>query len=82
MTLGEILLTNKGRYNKAFIIENDPQTNGPVFKEINEDNIKKDQVQKKAKDYFLLEKEGIDEIFGNGDQLGLENDDRVLIIGV
>ena len=82
MTIAEILVTNKARYTKAFIIEADINDKSPVFRQISDATVDKDEMLLEAKDYFLLDKEGIDEIFGKGDELALTEEDKVLVIGM
>ncbi|MFM1514218.1 hypothetical protein ABGF49_04940 [Helcococcus ovis] len=82
MKVGELLLTNKDKYTKAFLIHNDKETNNAVFMQIKDENIDKDLIDKDAKDYFLLDNLAIDEIFGNSDKLGITDDDKVFIIGI
>lgn len=82
MTVVDLILVNKERYTKVFLIENDKETNKAIFREVNEDIIKEDDGEKEAKDYFMLDKEAIDEIFGNSDELQINDDDLVLLIGI
>lgn len=81
MKVSELLLLNKQKYTKVFIIEND-EDNKAVFTEVKEDNIDKEKLDIEAKDYFLLDREGINEIFGNADKLEINKDDQVLMIGL
>lgn len=82
MTVGELLLTNKEKYTKAFIIENEKESNKAVFTQILDSNITAEMIELDAKDYFMLDSEAIDEIFGNSKELGLNEEDLVLIIGL
>ena len=81
MTVGELLITNKEKYTKVFLVEND-ENNRAKFTRVSDSTIDKDQIYQEAKDYFLLDKIGIDEIFGNSDELEIVEDDRILIIGI
>lgn len=81
MTVGELLITNKEKYTKVFLIENDEE-NRAKFTQVSDATIDKDQIYQEAKDYFLLDKVGIDEIFGNAEDLGVVEEDKVLIIGI
>lgn len=82
MTIGELLITNKDRYTKVFLIENDSITNKAVFTRVMESTVKPEMIEMEAKDYFMLDKEAIDEIFGNSDELEIAEDDLVLLIGL
>lgn len=82
MTVSELLLTNKERYTKVYIVENDSNTNQAIFTRVTDETIDKDKLFKEAKDYFLLDREGIDEIFGNATELNIKEQDMVLIIGL
>lgn len=81
MQIGELLLLNKEKYTKAFIIEND-ESNKAQFTEIKEKTIDSTKIELEAKDYFMLDKEGIEEIFGNASELGIISEDQVLLIGI
>lgn len=81
MTVGELLITNKEKYTKVFLIENDEE-NRAKFTQVSDATIDKEQIYQEAKDYFLLDKVGIDEIFGNAEDLGVVEEDKVLIIGI
>lgn len=82
MILAELLLMNKSKYTRVFLIRNDEVTNEAVFEELFESEITPELSQTNAKDYFLLDREAIDEIFGNSDELGISDEDNVLIIGI
>lgn len=82
MTVAEILIINKDKYNKSFLLTNDSDTNGVVFTPINENTLTDSQSLTEAKDYFLLDSEGIDEIFGKASELDLKEEDNILIIGI
>lgn len=82
MTVSALLLTNKERYTKVYIVENDSNTNQAIFTRVTDETIDKDKLFKEAKDYFLLDREGIDEIFGNATELNIKEQDMVLIIGL
>ncbi|MFM1524308.1 MULTISPECIES: hypothetical protein [Helcococcus] len=82
MTVGELLLTNKDKYTKAFLIQNDKETNKAVFTQVKDENVAKDLIDVEAKDYFLLDKVAINEIFGNADELEITEDDKVFVIGI
>lgn len=81
MKVGELVILNKNRYTKVYLLEND-KDNKPKFKLISEENLDEKLIDLEAKDYFLLEKEGFDEIFGISDNLGIVKEDKVLLIGV
>jgi len=82
MTVGELLLLNKERYTKVFFIENDKETNKAIFRQVKEETVKKEEIEKNAIDYFMLDKEAIDEIFGNSEELEINDEDLVLLIGI
>ena len=82
MTVGELILTNKDRYTKVYLVTNDKVTNRPVFTKANEKSLDEETILTEAKDYFMLDKEGIDEIFGNAVELGIDYKDKILIIGI
>lgn len=82
MTVGELLLTNKDKYTKVFLIQNDKETNKAVFTQVKDENVAKDLIDVEAKDYFLLDKVAINEIFGNADELEITKDDKVFVIGI
>lgn len=82
MTIAELILLNKERYTKVFLIENGKKTNQAIFREIKENTITENELEQKAKDYFMLDKEGIDEIFGNSEELQITDEDMVLLIGI
>lgn len=82
MQLGEILVTNKAKYTKAYLLENDKETNGPVFTQVTDSTLDPNRVYQDVKDYFLLEKEGFEEIFGPQENIDITEDDKLLIIGV
>lgn len=81
MQIAELLLLNKGKYTRVFLIRTN-ELNQAIFEELFENTIDPDLVQEEAKDYFLLDREGIDEIFGNADDLKVTEDDQILIIGL
>lgn len=81
MQIAELLLLNKGKYTRVFLIRTN-ELNQAIFEELFENTIDPDLVQEEAKDYFLLDREGIDEIFGNADDLIVTEDDQILIIGL
>lgn len=81
MQIGELLLLNKEKYTKVFIIESD-ESNKAQFTEVKENTIDSEKIEIEAKDYFLLDKEGIEEIFGNADELEINEEDQVLLIGL
>lgn len=81
MQIAELLLLNKGKYTRVFLIRTN-ELNQAIFEELFENTIDPDLVQEEAKDYFLLDREGIDEIFGNADELKVTEDDQILIIGL
>lgn len=81
MQIAELLLLNKGKYTRVFLIRTN-ELNQAIFEELFENTIAPDLVQEEAKDYFLLDREGIDEIFGNADELKVTEDDQILIIGL
>lgn len=81
MIISDILLNNKGKYNRAFLIEND-ENNKARFNEVIFENLSEDKLKLEAKDYYLLDRETIDEIFGNADTLEIKDDDKVIIIGI
>nr|WP_276938489.1 hypothetical protein [Helcococcus sueciensis] len=82
MTVGELILTNKDRYTKVYLIKNDKLTNEPVFVKADEKSLDEKTILIEAKDYFILDKEGIDEIFGNSKDLNVNDEDKVLLIGI
>lgn len=82
MTVGELILTNKDRYTKVYLIKNDKLTNEAVFVKADEKSLDGKTILIEAKDYFILDKEGIDEIFGNSKDLNVNDEDKVLLIGI
>ncbi|MGY3776157.1 hypothetical protein [Helcococcus sueciensis] len=82
MTVGELILTNKDRYTKVYLIKNDKLTNEAVFVKADEKSLDEKTILIEAKDYFILDKEGIDEIFGNSKDLNVNDEDKVLLIGI
>ena len=82
MTVGELILTNKDRYTKVYLIKNDKLTNEAIFIKADEKSLDEKTILIEAKDYFILDKEGIDEIFGNSKDLNVNDEDKVLLIGI
>ncbi len=82
MTVGELIITNKDRYTKVYLVTNDKKTNKAVFTKADEKSLDEETILTQAKDYFMLDKEGIDEIFGNAVELGIDEEDKLLIIGL
>ncbi len=82
MTVGELILTNKDRYTKIYLIKNDKLTNEAIFIKADEKSLDEKTILIEAKDYFILDKEGIDEIFGNSKDLNVNDEDKVLLIGI
>lgn len=82
MKVSEIIIKNKGKYTKVFVISNDKITNEAIFTRIDDKNLDEKLSDINAKDYFILEKEGFEEVFGYLDQLELIDDDKILIIGI
>lgn len=82
MTVGELILTNKDRYTKVYLVTNDKETNRALFTKADEKSLDEKTILTEAKDYFMLDKEGIDEIFGNADELCIDEKDKILIIGL
>lgn len=81
MTVGELLITNKGRYTRAFLLQNDEE-NKALFTEIKDKTIAKDMILVESKDYFLLDTDTVDEIFGKSEELNLLAEDLNLIIAI
>lgn len=81
MTVGELLITNKGRYTRAFLLQNDEE-NKALFTEIKDETIAKDMILVESKDYFLLDTDTVDEIFGKSEELNLLAEDLNLIIAI
>lgn len=82
MTVIEILTTNKSKYTKSLLITNDIHSNAPKFEEIFQDDLEDDLAFVEAKDYFLLEKEGFEEIFGKSHGIDIEEEDKILLVGI
>lgn len=82
MTVGELILTNRDRYTKVFLVTNDKITNTAVFTKADENSLDERTILTEAKDYFLLDKDGINEIFGNACELDIDEIDKILIIGL
>lgn len=82
MTIIEILTTNKNKYSKSLLITNDIYSNAPKFKEICLENLEDDLAFVEAKDYFLLEKEGLEEVFGKFHGFNFQEDEKILLIGI
>ncbi len=81
MTVGELLITNKGRYTRAFLLQNDEE-NKALFTEIKDETIAKDMILVESKDYFLLDTDTVDEIFRKSEELNLLAEDLNLIIAI
>lgn len=82
MTIIEILTTNKSKYTKSLLITNDIHSNAPKFEEIFQDDLEDDLAFVEAKDYFLLEKDGFEEIFGKSYGVDIQEEDKILLIGI
>lgn len=81
MTVGELILINKAKYTKAYLLEKN-EDNTVKFTQINDNTVNSEIAMKEAKDYFLLDKEGIEEIFGKSKDLEIIEEDKVLMIGL
>lgn len=82
MTIIEILTTNKSKYNRSLLITNDINSNAPSFEEVYQNNLDDDLAFVEAKDYFLLEKEDFEEVFGKSHGVDIQEDDKILLIGI
>ena len=82
MTIIEILTTNKSKYNRSLLITNDINSNSPKFEEVYQNNLDDDLAFVEVKDYFLLEKEGFEEVFGKSHGVDIQEDDKILLIGI
>ncbi|WP_103981067.1 hypothetical protein [Helcococcus massiliensis] len=82
MTVVEILTTNKSKYSKSLLITNDIHSNAPKFEEVYQDDLDDALAFVEVKDYFLLEKEGFEEVFGKLHGVDIQEDDKILLIGI
>ncbi|WP_297378523.1 hypothetical protein [uncultured Helcococcus sp.] len=82
MTVIEILTTNKNKYNRSLLITNNINSNAPSFEEVYQNNLDDDLAFVEAKDYFLLEKEGFEEVFGKSHGVDIQENDKILLIGI
>lgn len=80
MILQELLMINKSKYSRVFIVENSEKNllNAKLV-ELDEE-LKKEKYLQEAKDYYLLDHEGMMEIFLQARNFAIGNDEYSLVV--
>ncbi|MDO4779242.1 MAG: hypothetical protein Q4A42_06780 [Tissierellia bacterium] len=73
MILQELVLINRGKYDRVFLANMEESLKDAELEEIFEHDIS-EKGNLNAKDYYLLDKEGMEDIFLQANRLNIQNE--------